>query len=244
VDRLMETRNGTEAGYDQLADLIRASEPVVVSPARQQHLLNGILRQQVRRTSAASRLLRPVFVVGVLSLAGAATAAATLGRRVWNDLHIAPIADVSAGAAPASPVRRTRPSRGAARARLAVADESPMVDPEPIVAPRPSRRVKSTARPRIAPARILSSEDPSRVVDAIQSLRTDHNPVRASRLLAEYLTRYPNGALAEEAIALSIEAAAANHSPTAVTFAERYLSQYPNGRFRHTAEQVLAHQPN
>ena len=80
--------------------------------------------------------------------------------------------------------------------------------------------------------------------DAIQALRTDRDPARAGRLLAEYLARYPHGALAEEAVALSIEAAAARHSPSAAGFAERYLREYPHGRFRHTAEQALEHAPN
>ncbi len=107
--------------------------------------------------------------------------------------------------------------------------------------PRTVRRPAHVAcRARAAHA----SEDPSRVFDAIQALRTDRDPARASRLLSEYLTRYPHGALAEEAVALSIEAAAARHSPRAVGFAERYQRAYPRGRFRHTAEQALEHAPN
>jgi outer membrane protein assembly factor BamD (BamD/ComL family) len=104
------------------------------------------------------------------------------------------------------------------------------------------RRNKLRARvssARAVAARAPKSEDPSLMVDAIQALRNDHEPGRASRLLADYLARYPRGALAEEAIALSIEAAAANHSPAAAGFAERYLRQYPTGRFRETAEKAL-----
>ena len=239
MDRLVETKSDIDPTQAYLADLLRASEPVVVSSARKQQLLSGVLlRQQVRHLSV-SRLLRPVFVVGVLSLAGAATAAATLGRRVWNERH-APVAEAPAVPAPVAAVRRARP------VRVALAQDASAASLAPVApAARPARRVKPPLRARVTiPRAIPSSEDPSQVVDAIQALRNDRDPVRASRLLAGYLTRYPHGALVEEAIALSIEAAAANHSPSAASFAERYLRQYPNGRFRHTAEQALAARPS
>jgi hypothetical protein len=53
------------------------------------------------------------------------------------------------------------------------------------------------------------------------------------------LRTYPHGALSEEAVALSIEAAAASRSPSATTFAAQYLREYPHGRFRRTAEQAV-----
>ena len=239
MERLVEVRSPVDATQAYLADLLRASEPVVVSPARKQQLLNRVLlRQQIRRSPAA-RLLRPVFVVGVLSLAGAATAAGTIGRRIWNERH-APVADTPAVRAPLAAVRRARPVRVAMAEDAADAPE--IIAAPPVARVRPARRLKPAMRARAItiPRAVPSSEDPSQVVDAIQALRNDRDPVRASRLLAGYLTRYPHGALVEEAIALSIEAAAANHSPAAASFAERYLRQYPNGRFRQTAEQALA----
>jgi hypothetical protein len=238
VDRLIETKSNADPTQAYLAELLRANEPVLVSSARKQQVLNGIfLRQQMRRRPVA-RLLRPVFVVGVLSLAGAATAAATIGRRVWIE-HRAPVVEGPAPRAPVVAVRHARP------VRVAAAAEAPAPrSAQPIAPARPAHRVKPPARARVVvPRAVPSSEDPSQVVDAIQALRNHHDPVRASRLLAGYLTRYPQGALAEEAIALSIEAAAANHSPAAASFAERYLRQYPNGRFRQTAEKALAARP-
>lgn len=237
---LIEKTNPFDPTEEYLADLIRASEPVALSTARKQRVLNGVLlRQQQPRRSSPLRLLRPVFVVGVLSLAGAATAAATIGRRVWNERHPAPAASPPAASAPAVPAKRARSTRVA----VAIAEGSPSLAPEPVASVRPPRRApKASGRVRVASA--PKSEDPSRVVDAIHALRNDHDPVRAGRLLSEYLTRYPRGALAEEAVALSIEAAAANHSPAAAAFAERYLRQYPHGRFRHTAEQALVQRAN
>lgn len=258
LDKLdkVDKKTTFDPGEECLADLIRASEPVVVSPARKQRLLNRVmLRQQSRRSATARRLLRPVLAIGVLSLAGA-TAAATIGRRAWIDRHTQ--ADTDTDLSNAARVVVVAPSkRFHSFSRSAIptvapvvtpVDEAPPADAEPETALRPGHRPGKgsnkasrnkasqmmTRRPRAA-----SSEDPSRVVDAIQALRTDHDPVRAETLLSEYLARYPHGALTEEAVALSIEAASARHSPGAALFAERYMRDYPNGRFRRAAEQAL-----
>jgi type IV secretory pathway VirB10-like protein len=245
VDRLSEKRNAFDPAEEILADLIRASEPVVVTPARKQRVLNRVLLRETTRRRARSRLLRPVFVLGVISLAGA-TAAATIGRRAWIEgraqTNARPVDPVALAARP----RHAHPKPVVPVAANETADQ--LLDEPEAAAPAPSRPTPRTLR---RPAHVASrahaarsSEDPSRVFDAIQALRTDRDPARASRLLAEYLARYPHGALAEEAVALSIEAAAARHSPSAATFAERYLREYPRGRFRHTAEQALEHTPN
>jgi hypothetical protein len=240
VERLLEKRSSFDPAEEYLADLIRASEPVVVSPARQQRLLNRVMLRRHSRGATTSRLLRPVFALGVLSLAGA-TAAATIGRRAWverNAVSAAPAGDrIVAIASPSRQPRRARPmSTGQApEAPPAVAEAPPAPDRAPAHSPRHAAKVAGRVR---TPA----SEDPSRVVDAIHALRNDHDPVRAGKLLAEYLSRYPRGALSEEAVALSIEAAAARHSAAAAMFAQRYLRQYPNGRFRRAAEQALKQQ--
>ncbi len=62
----------------------------------------------------------------------------------------------------------------------------------------------------------------------------------AHQLLDQYLRTNPRGALAEDALALSIEAAAARKDPRAADYARRYLARYPNGRFRKVAERALA----
>ena len=232
---------------EALADLIRASESVVVSPARQQRLLNRVmLRQQTRRSGTVRRLLRPVLAIGVLSLAGA-TAAATIGRRAWIERHVQPDADVPTATrvVAAAPAKRSR-SLALPAPVVTALDQAPLAPPEPAAAPHPAHRPgkggHKASRGRMmlsSQPRVAASEDPSCVVDAIQALRTDHDPARAGTLLAEYLARYPHGALTEEAVALSIEAAAARHSPGAVAFAERYLRDYPNGRFSRAAEQAL-----
>ncbi len=247
MERLSDKRNAFDPTEEVLADLIRTSEPVVVTPARKQRVLNRVLLRQTSRRPSRTRLLRPVFVLGVITLAGA-TAAATIGRRAWIERR----AQTSARAAEPialAPSKARHAQTKATRVDDDAADEIAPAADDAIEQPAPPAHRAPPRTPRrpahvASHARTVHSEDPSRVFDAIQALRTDRDPSRASRLLAEYLARYPHGALAEEAVALSIEAAAARHSPSAAAFAERYLHEYPNGRFRHTAEQALEHAPN
>ena len=84
-----------------------------------------------------------------------------------------------------------------------------------------------------------SSEDPSHVVEAIQALRTDKDPSRAQGLLNDYLKTPPNGVLSEDALALSIEAASAQHDPKAADYAKRYLAKFPHGKYRALASRAL-----
>lgn len=82
-------------------------------------------------------------------------------------------------------------------------------------------------------------DDPSLVIDAIRALREEHDPIAAKKLLSEYLKVCPDGALSEEALALSIEAAAESADPDALKLSTRYLEEFPNGQFRRAAELVM-----
>ena len=76
-----------------------------------------------------------------------------------------------------------------------------------------------------------AEEDPRMVIEGMRALRSEENPVRARGLLAQYLERHPDGPLAEEALALSIEAAVAHRDADARDLGARYLRRYPAGRF-------------
>lgn len=102
---------------------------------------------------------------------------------------------------------------------------------------RDAARSPSAAAPP-APAR-PTGEDPTPVVAAIRAWRSEGDAARAQRLLDRYLRDNPRGALAEDALALSIEVAAARKDPRAVPRAKRYLAAYPKGRFRSLAEKVV-----
>jgi hypothetical protein len=75
-------------------------------------------------------------------------------------------------------------------------------------------------------------EEAALVMAALRSLRREHNPVQAGALLQTYLTRFPDGVLTEEALAIGIEAAVARHDASSATaLAKQYLERYPAGRF-------------
>jgi hypothetical protein len=229
VDRLID-RQGKEppvGAEAELAGLVEACEPVRVSEARKAHSLNAIYARHHARRRSLQFTMRFAMAGGVLLAAGAATAAA-FGVHFRSE----PAPPASAPLPPhvARAPRPATPAAGPTPAEVE-APLSPAIEPAP------------AARFHRAHARPVKSEDPSLVVSAIRALRQDHDPERASRLLAGYLRTYPRGALAEEAVALSIEAADARRSPAATDFAERYLKEYPNGRFRQTAARVLARPP-
>ena len=100
----------------------------------------------------------------------------------------------------------------------------------------PTVRSAPNATVRTSPEKV---DDPSWVVDAIRALRQEHDPIAAKKLLSEYLTVCPNGALSEEALALSIEAAVESADPDALKLAARYLEEFPSGQFRRAAELVM-----
>jgi hypothetical protein len=83
-------------------------------------------------------------------------------------------------------------------------------------------------------------EDSTLVVEAIRSLRNDGDPARAERMLQQYRAKHPSGALVEDALAVSIEAAATSDAARAATLAREYLAKYPRGRYRKTAERALS----
>jgi hypothetical protein len=104
-----------------------------------------------------------------------------------------------------------------------------------VVTPRTSRRASAPTGMTVASAR----EDAGPVLAAVRALRRDHDPVRARALLDAYMSAHPSGGLAEEALAISIEAAAANHDADANVLASRYLRLYPTGPFHAIAQRTL-----
>jgi hypothetical protein len=221
---LVERTETSTPGEARLLDLVQASGGVEVSDAAKEKIYASVLarRQTERRQRFVS--LRPAFVFGVVLLAAAATAAAALGHRWLQERR-------GAATAIAPPAPRPRAQPVSPRHEDVAA---PPVAPAEVPAAAPERRHPHASRAR------ARSEDSSAVVTALEALRNHHDPDRAAELLAGYLAAHPEGALAEEALALSIEAAGARHDPAAIAFADRYLRSYPNGRFRHSAEAALA----
>src|SRR5205814_935631 len=71
------------------------------------------------------------------------------------------------------------------------------------------------------------------VFEAMSRLRKLHDPAGAGRLIEDYLARFPDGALVEEAEFLAIEASV--DPAHAAAAARRYLDRFPAGRYRAAA---------
>ena len=229
MERLIHTKGSSTGAEAELAQLVEACEPVVISDVRKRRSLSAVYNRHHERRRTVRFGVRAAMTAGVLLMAGAATAAVAVFGVHFKLLATTPAPIVLT---PAPAVRHV-----ARRAELApIAELESPAEPEspPELAP------SAAPAPTVHRARTVKSEDPSLVVSAIQALRQDRDPERAGRLLAAYLRTHSRGALAEEAVALSIEAADARHSPAAATFAQRYLKEYPHGRFRSAAERVLA----
>lgn len=225
MERLIQSKGSFTRAEAELAELVEACEPVVISDAHKRRSLSAVYNRHHERRRTVRLGMRAATVVGLLLVAGAATAS-VFGVH-WKLLATSP---APAASTPAPAIHHLAHARRAELAPIAELEAPAEVDSQPELAP---------AAPAVHHARTMKSEDPSLVVSAIQALRQDRDPERAGRLLAAYLRTHPRGALAEEAVALSIEAADGRHSPAAATFARRYLKEYPDGRFRSAAERVL-----
>jgi hypothetical protein len=126
-----------------------------------------------------------------------------------------------------APARPSMPVAGPAEP-----DEETVVAPTPRVTPRTRR-----SEPPGAP---VGASDVARIHEAAKALRADGDPARALQLLES--SEKVAGPLAEEALALRIEAANASHDPRAKSLAQSYLSRYPAGRYGELARRTLAAQ--
>lgn len=226
MERLRDTRPAGGTLEADLVEALAAMEPIAPTAVRQQRILAAVTARSRRPRWSDRFAPRPALAASVLLLVGAAATAATVGRgwasREWHRLTRPAPAASPAAPAQLAPERPVPPP-------VAPVTESPA----PAAVPRPAA-VHAAARLR--PAR---GDDPSALVDAVRALRGAHDAKRAAHMLDAYLRDYPHGALAEEALALEIEAAADLKSPRAAAFARQYLRSYPDGRFRKIAMQAL-----
>ncbi|HZL19302.1 MAG TPA: hypothetical protein VFG23_16325 [Polyangia bacterium] len=243
MERLRDKRNAPGSLEAELVeaikiDMLKSSQRRPVALAQQRNVLKAVLDRRRVRGHWAKLLLRPVVFAGLLLAAGVTVAMVGRGR-----IARGPRRDLADE--PPRETMSTRPIGLGATTRFA---EIPPNTPTGIEAAAPPSERQPEAMPsrsvfKSAPAARIHDpavvEDPAYVGEALRVLRTDHDPGHALRLLAKYLKAYPRGMLSEEALALSIEAAMDLGSPNAATFAQRYLKEYPNGRFRDAADQAL-----
>jgi hypothetical protein len=200
-------------------ELIDAMGPTVPSEARLLRVRRA-LDQPVRRP-LGSWALRGALAFAVL--AGGASALAFSGA--FSSPAKPQEGAQASPTAPVGPRPRTVPSPISGRA-------------EPIEAVAPPKQAAAPHLRRSAPS--AKASDVARVHEAAKALRAESDPERALRLLDS--SEEVGGPLAEEALALRIEAATARDDPRAKSLARSYLSRYPSGRYRDLARRTLAAQ--
>jgi hypothetical protein len=169
--------------------------------------------------------LRFALAAGLLG----ASAAAAAGSGVLSAVLAPGPSSAIAPRAPAPPTARAKPPVAPSVAAKTDPGETVPEPPKPVVAPRGNGA-------RSAPA---TGSDVARVHEAAIALRRDGDPGRALQLL-EASGKPISGPLAEEALALRIEASAARHDGRQAKHAAAYLARYPNGRYRELAKKALA----
>jgi hypothetical protein len=206
--------------------LIRAMGPSVESEDR----LHRVRRSLDAPARAAAPRWRWRFglALGVLGISAAAAAGSSavsrlLGLRQTGEDH-----------AP----HETSPNR--TKVPMAVASPAPssaervveaVPSPTPASAPVPTNAATSRAA-----AQPLS--DVARVHEAAKALRHDGDAARAIQLLERGAP--VTGPLAEEALALRIEASVARGDGRQAKLATGYLAHYPQGRYRELAKKALS----
>ncbi|HMI89936.1 MAG TPA: hypothetical protein VK509_01170 [Polyangiales bacterium] len=243
-----------------LRDLVQSAEPFAPSPFAKRSAYHRITRAQPARWQRVARH----GTLASLLLAGTAMASVGMGVYAWLEVQSdAKVGTEREAASTRSAVLHGHASKSSAppvpEAQKS-ALESPIpqpgvglqvVDPLPRTGGASAHKRSSAAmraKPLVVPTRDPSSlrdqaEDPSQIVEALRALRRERDPQRAQRLLDHYLALHRDGAFAEDALALAIEAASVQGDPEAHSYARRYLAQFPAGRFRALAERALARAP-
>ena len=237
LKRLVELaeEEGTDHADRKLSELLRAAAPFEIDPFRKRRIWVRLERGSNLRSRGGRFWLRPI-VIAALLVSG--TAMGELGHLYV--LHgsgffgLAGAPSATSSNVPVAP--RTVPI--APRAPSASLNVASALAPAPAAPAEPAASVPR-ATPKSGRPRAESSEDATHVVEAIQALRTERDPARAQALLNDYLKQNPRGALSGDALALSIEAASAQHDPRAAEYARRYLAAYPKGKYRDLAKRAL-----
>jgi hypothetical protein len=230
------------------AALLSRVRPLEESTSRRRRVRIALQTSSPRRIG---RFFSPVLVAAVLLVAG--TGASATVTRLWKRSHFwqapEPATRSAIEAAPRAPVAPA--AQVVPEATLAANVPLPDIHPVPVVAgkidvaPPPRVIPRGSSAPKAPPAAVPNpTADPANgpgaalMVEAMQA-RKAGDQARAAALLSDYQRKYPQGTFQEEALALSIESAAARGSESAPRLASDYLHRYPNGRFRELARRAL-----
>jgi hypothetical protein len=257
-DRLRDRLQDADPALARAAELVTSIPAIPRTDARKERVRKAVLATQPRR-AWLPLLLRPGVAIAILLVTGA-VAAATMGRqailRSYQQLMGRAAAPVMKEREAPKPSVQAPPE--ATREPAVMPVPAPVAPPAPVAAPAkatgdPVRKVASRApapahpsespaelpsaapSESVPPAKAAPAQETVLVMAAVRALRRERDPARAGVLLDDYLRRYPNGVLAEEALALAIEAASARGDVRAAALARTYLQRYPQGRFLRAA---------
>jgi hypothetical protein len=237
VKRLPEEFNPSDADEAYVAALLEDVHPFEPSAEQMQRVWTTLERSAPRRRRG--RVSGPV--IAALVLCGATAASATMPhvwsrmQRAYADLRPAPVAAVAntlPGRAP--PAAPPVPAFLADRASDTVALPA-------TAAPQPGTAVRKSMATRTPAAAAHPADSPTSAMLMIEAIRERRagNLTRARELASEYRTKNPTGALYEEALSLSFQAAAVLGDDEAKPLARLYVKRYPAGPFRAQAQRVL-----
>jgi hypothetical protein len=249
VKRLREEFDPTDPNEAYGAAILAKVPPLEPSTARQHRVRFALRSSKVRMALRLS----PAVVAGIVILG--ATGASAMVARYFVRTHVqahelmAPAADpgqsaprptgpAGRAARPTTPSIGTTPDSTDGALVASPAPEPMQKDPAPL--PRPAKT--RIALPGAAAGTAAPAPGAALMIEAMQARRSG-DMARAARLLSEYRSKYPDGDLQEEALALSIEAAVARGDESARSFAAQYLKRYPGGRFHDQAERALQSTP-
>ncbi len=221
MKRLVERELPPQSVEGEARALLEAMSPHEPVLGMKQRVRVGLLA-----TPVGTRRFRPrASLVLAAALVASVAAAATYLRE-----RSAPPAAV------ASPPRVPAPVSLAPERAEATTPEAP---PEVHVKEAPVEAKSAPAPGRGAAKPDDTASEANLLFEATRALRREGNPARATQLLAEYHKKFPRGALSEEALALSLEAAVARGDARAEKLARRYLELYPQGHFVDKAKRAL-----
>ncbi len=240
MERLIEQAKVDPELADTKALLERAGAAPVVLPSKDQ-----VRARVAARAAAGGSVPGWGMIAGVVALASLIGAAWSLrgGAPAPAPDPVVVVPEVRSSTE--NSVAEEPPAPILDEAQIEPAPNLPSAPPPPSSRSRRSRPAQPTP-PVTAPPASSAPEvmvaapvgDGSELVlEAMRVLRVEHNPELAAPLLERYLEEHPDGSLAEEALALAIQANAGAAPDRAAAYARRYLSRFPGGRFNHLAEE-------
>ncbi len=220
--------------------LLSAMQPLERS---QQRRAEGWQRLLATSTAPRARRRRAYVVGPLVVLAGALAFAAQQGRDDASELDTARAKPQSTEGHETTAVvqgPQTTPERARAGNVEAVpaASERPAPEEQGTTETRATSSTKSGGRSVASESKAAPLTEEARLLLSAMRARREGDEARALELSRRYRASYPEGALAEEALAVSIESALAQRDQEAAALGRRYLQKYPTGRYRALAQRA------